>query len=109
MIVVSVANKGKADVTAFVVSLQPVPELSDIVLHRLNPLTHRPSTVHHETEVHLCNHIKSSDVGPWYHTLLLEKGFYYDFTPALFGYGGGLHIGTVALNFMVSTFQFQFQ
>ena len=56
LIIVGVANKGKPDVTAFVVSLQPVPELFDIVLYCFNPPSHRPSAVHHETEVHLCDH-----------------------------------------------------
>ena len=66
LIIVSVANKGKPDVTAFVVSLQPVPELFDIVLYCFNPHSHRPSAVHHETEVHLCDHRQMQE---WYHTL----------------------------------------
>ena len=105
LIIVSVANKGEPDVTALVVSFQPVPELFDIVLHCINPAAHRPSTVHHKTEIHLykiirCNTMVSHPTtwrGVWQSN---------DFTQALLGYGGGLHVGTVALNFMVSTFSF---
>ena len=53
MVIVSIANKGEANVAALVFHLQPVPELLDIVLHSLNPPTHRTSAIHHEAKVHL--------------------------------------------------------
>ena len=56
LIIVSVANKGKLQITALIFFLQFITQLHNVVLDCLDPTAHGSSAIHQKTKINLCTY-----------------------------------------------------